>query len=149
MVRQIKDKTGMTLIEVIVAVALVALVVVSLFASVTQTSVFSKRIDRVYTASNLAQRRMDMLKRFDFDLIPFAEETDVRIDADGNLSSTGTYVRTTEVTENYDGNQFLLKVKVTVKKAKVNIDGSIYGDTGQITFVGQPVVMETLFSDMD
>jgi type II secretory pathway pseudopilin PulG len=149
MLRQIKDKTGMTLVEVIVAVALVALVVVSLFASVTQTSVFSKRIDRVYTASNLAQRRMDMLKRFDFDLIPFAEETDARIDADGNLSSTGTYVRTTEVTENYNGNPFLLKVKVTVKKAKVNIDGSIYGDTGQITFIGQPVITETLFSDTD
>ncbi len=147
MLRQIKDKTGMTLIEVIVAVALVALVVVSLFASVTQTSVFSKRIDRVYTASNLAQRRMDMLKRFDFDLIPFTEETDARIDTDGNLSSTGTYVRTTEITENYNGNPFLIKVKVSVKKAKVNMDGSIYGETGQITFVGQPVVMETLFSD--
>ncbi|MFC1548992.1 prepilin-type N-terminal cleavage/methylation domain-containing protein [Candidatus Omnitrophota bacterium] len=143
------NKKGMTFIEVIVAAALVALVVVSLFAAVTQTSVFSKRIDRVYKASYLAQRRIDMLKRLDFDLVQFSEETDVRVDADGNLSSTGTYVRTTEVDTNYSGNPFLLKVKVTVKKAHVKYDGSIYGDLGQITIIGQPIVMETLFCDVE
>lgn len=149
MLGPVHDKRGMTLIEVIVAAALVALVVVSLFASVTQTSIFSKRIDRVYTASYLAQRRIDMLKRLDFELVQFAEETDVRVDADGNVSLTGTYVRTTEVGTNYNGNPFLLKVKVTVKKANVNTDGSIYDDLGQLTFIGQPIVMETLFCDIE
>ena len=122
MLGAVHEKRRMTLVEVIVAVALVALVVVSLFASVTQTSVFSKRIDRMYTASYLAQRRIDMLKRLDFELVQFAEETDVSVDADGN---------------------------VTVKKANVNFDGSIYDDLGQLTFIGQPIVMETLFCDVE
>jgi prepilin-type N-terminal cleavage/methylation domain-containing protein len=145
----LKSSRGMTLIEVIISIALVALVVVSLFAAVTQTSVFSQRIDRVYTASNLAQRRIDMLKKLDFELVEFAEETDVRIDADGNQDTNGTYVRTTEIETDYNGNPFLLKVKVTVKKANVSIEGNIYDDTGQISFVGQPIVMETLFSDVE
>jgi type II secretory pathway pseudopilin PulG len=145
----LRDSRGMTLIEVVISIALVALVVVSLFAAVTQTSVFSQRIDRFYTASYLAQRRIDMLKRLDFDLIQFAEETDVRIDADGNQDANGTYARTTEVETDYNGNPFLLKVKVTVKKAKVSVDGSIYDDAGQVSYIGQPVVMETLFSDVE
>lgn len=149
MVGMLRRSSGMTLIEVVISVALVALVVVSLFAAVTQTSVFSQRIDRAYTASYLAQRRIDMLKRLDFELVEFAEETDVRIDADGNQDENGTYVRTTEVTTGYNGNPFLLKVKVTVKKANVSVDGSIYNDAGQISFVGQPIVMETLFSDVE
>ncbi|MBD3426174.1 MAG: hypothetical protein GF409_02965 [Candidatus Omnitrophica bacterium] len=145
----LNSSRGMTLIEVVISIALVALVVVSLFAAVTQTSVFSQRIDRVYTASYLAQRRIDMVKRLEFDQLGFAEETDVRVDADGNLASDGHYVRTTEVTENYSGNAFLAKVKVTVQRAKVYMDGSITDDAGQISYIGQPVVMETLFADME
>ena len=123
-------------------------IVLSLVATDTQSSIFAKRIDLVYTATQIAQRRMDLLKRLGFDQVPAAVETDVRVGADGNISSTGNYVRTTEVTTSFGGNSSLTKVKVTVKKVKIYMDGSIM-DSGEMTFLGQPVVMETLFSDIE
>ena len=54
-------------------------------------------------------------------------------------------VRTTEVDTNYGGNASLAKVKVTVQKMKINIDGII--EEG--VYLGQPVIMETLFSDIE
>ena len=142
------NKKGLTFVEVIVAAALVVVIVLSLVATDTQSSIFAKRIDLVYTATQIAQRRMDLLKRLGFDQVPAAVETDVRVGADGNISSTGNYVRTTEVTTSFGGNSSLTKVKVTVKKVKIYMDGSIM-DSGEMTFLGQPVVMETLFSDIE
>ncbi|RKY42975.1 MAG: hypothetical protein DRP85_01215 [Candidatus Makaraimicrobium thalassicum] len=145
-----KTSRGITLVEVVMAVALTAIVVVSLGASMTQSSVFSMRIERVYTASYLAQRRIDMLKRLRFDELSGAAETDIRIGADGNIDSNGDYTRTTEITTNFDGNPYLTKIKVTVNKVRINIDGTIRDPgTGEITYMGQPIVMETLFADID
>jgi type II secretory pathway pseudopilin PulG len=136
---------GMTLVEVIVAAALVTVIILSLVATVLQSSVFAKRIDQNYTATYIAQRRIDLLKRLGFDQVSAAEETDVRVDVSGNMSSSGIYARTTEVDTNYGGNASLAKVKVTVQKMKINIDGII--EEG--VYLGQPVIMETLFSDIE
>ncbi|MGB3056707.1 MAG: hypothetical protein WBC16_00910 [Candidatus Omnitrophota bacterium] len=141
-------KRGVTFVEVIIAAALVVVIVLSLAATNIQSSVFSKRIDLVYTATQIAQRRMDLLKRLGFDQVPSAVETDVRVDADGNMSASGNYVRTTEVDTNFGGNPSLAKVKVIVKRVKIYMDGSIL-DSGETTFIGQPIVMETLFSNIE
>ena len=143
--RLLKNSKGITLVEVVVSVILVALILAFLIATVAQSSVFSRRIDMIYTASYLAQRRIDMLKRLDFDQIPAAGETDVRVDADGNIDPNGSYFRTTEVDTEHDSNSYLSKVKVTVKKLKVCMDGSI----ADSETLGQPIIMETLFSDID
>lgn len=143
------NNRGMTLAEVVIAAILVAIIVVSMLATVTQSSVFSQNIDIAYTASNLAQRRIDWLKRFDFDQVPGNDETDVRIGADGNIDANGNYLRSTEITQNYDSNSHLLKVKVSVKRVRVRADGTIKDpSTGQVTYVGAPVVMETLLADI-
>jgi type II secretory pathway pseudopilin PulG len=141
----LKNNRGVTLVEVILSIFLVGVIVASLVAAAAQSSVFSRRIDMTYTASYLAQRRIDMLKRLDFDQVPSAEEENIRIDADGNTDPNGNYLRTTEVEEDYDGNSYLMKVKVSVVKAKVNLDGSI----SRSQTLGQPVVMETLFSSVE
>ncbi|MFH1309843.1 MAG: type II secretion system protein [Candidatus Omnitrophota bacterium] len=137
------NKRGMTLVEVIVATALVSMAVVSIGALITQSSVFSNRIDTVYTASYLAQRRIELLKRLDFSQISSAVESDLRVGVDGNINANGGYVRTTEVSPNFGGDPHLTKVKVTVKRLKIDIGGG----TGAMVFSGQPVVMETLFTD--
>jgi Tfp pilus assembly protein PilE len=141
-------KRGVTFVEVIIAAALVVVIVLSLAATNIQSSVFSKRIDFVYTATQIGQRRMDLLKRLGFDQVPSAVETDVRVDADGNMFASGNYVRTTEVDTNFGGNPSLAKVKVIVKRVKIYMDGSI-SDSGETTFIGQPIVMETLFSNIE
>lgn len=131
----LRDTKGLTLVEVVVTIALIAIVIVSVVATVVQSATFSNRIDKVYTASYLAQRRIDLLKRFDFDEVPNAEETDIRIGADGTVDPDGDYIRTTGVYT--DSNPYLLKIKVSVDLV---IDGSPSGS---------PVVMETYFVDSD
>ncbi|MEA3489212.1 MAG: type II secretion system protein [Candidatus Omnitrophota bacterium] len=135
MVRVLTDIRGMTLVEVLVTAVLISIVTVSLIATVVQSSSSSRHIDMVYTSSFLAQRRIDLMKRFDFDEVPAAEETDVRIGADGTIDTEGDYFRTTGVYTS--SNPYLLRVKVSVDR---DVDGSPSG---------YPVVMETYFVDSD
>lgn len=143
------DQRGMTLVEVITAAALVLIAAVSMGVVATQSAVFSRRIDTIYTASYLAQRRIDVLKRLSFSDISTAVETDVRVGIDGNIDANGKYLRSTEITPNFSGSANLIKVKVTVKRMKINMDGSILDpETGEMTLLGDPIIMETLFSDV-
>ncbi|HPS20744.1 MAG TPA: type II secretion system protein [Candidatus Omnitrophota bacterium] len=147
----VKDVKGLTLVEVIVAIALVALIIASVGSAIVQASVFSASVDIAYTAAYLAQRRIDVLKRFDFNqLHPGAEETDVRVDSGGNVSSTGEYLRTTEVVTDYNSNPYLIQVKVSIKRIKINADGTIIDPVAKtVKFLGNPFVVETLFVDLD
>jgi type II secretory pathway pseudopilin PulG len=140
----------MTLIETIVSIVLVIVIILSVMGTMMQSSVFSRRIDQVYTATYIAQRRIDLLKRLGFDQVSAAGETDIRVDASGNASPDGHYVRTTEVTTDYGGNPSLTKVKVAVKRLKIYMDGGVLDpSTGEMTFIGDPIVMETLFSNIE
>jgi hypothetical protein len=94
----------------------------------------TEKADKVYTASLLAQGRLDVLKKFDFDDLPtIALETDVGVDV--NDDDVVDYMRTTEITHPYAGNDHLLKVKVSVDRV---VDGQKSGN---------PVAMETVFVD--
>ncbi|MBD3296269.1 MAG: hypothetical protein GF392_02760 [Candidatus Omnitrophica bacterium] len=143
------SRKGMTLVEVVVSVALIALVVLSLVLTVTQSAVYSRRVDVLYTASYLAQRRIDMLNRLDFALLPEAAESSVRIGADGNIDPDGDYLRTTEIQENHDGNPFITRVKVSVFRVQVGLSGEKRDEVGNITTVSSPVVMETLLTNIE
>jgi len=145
----LSSQKGMTLVEVVTAIALAGIVVISLISTVTQSSVFSKTIDITYKASYLAQRRIDMLKRLNFDQLEDAEENQVRINASGVIDSAGEFTRTTEIEMDYDSNQYLCKVKVTIYKVKVTQDGKTTNVSGETVFVGNPIVMETIFADFD
>jgi type II secretory pathway pseudopilin PulG len=149
MFRRAKNDRGMTLVEVVVAMAVVIAVVVAMTAVTSQSSVFSRSVDAVYTASYLAQRRTDMLQRLEFDQLEEAEEDSVRIGADGNMDANGEYLRTTEVDTSHDGNPYLTKVKISVRRARIFPDGGITDSSGQTSFIGNPVVIETLFADVE
>lgn len=136
MVKLLANQKGLTLMEVVVASAIVALVVVSLLITISQSAVFTEESDKIYTASILAQRRIDVLKNFAFsDLPDTAPEADTPIDVNGD--DVTDYYRTTEITENYDGYSDLMQIKVSVDRV-VNGEKS-----------GNPVTMETLFVDME
>lgn len=138
MCKSVSNKKGFTLVEVIVSIMLVSLVIAAVMGIVMQSSIFSKRIDQIYTASNLAKQRMDNLKRFNFNDLPTGGvETDVRIDESGESDSSGDYIRTTAITENFDSNSYLIKIKVSVDRV---VDEAASGT---------PVVIETLFADVD
>jgi type II secretory pathway pseudopilin PulG len=144
------DRKGFTLVEVLTAFTLIVIVISALSASLAQSMIFSKRLDIIYVSSYLAQRRIDLLKRFDFDgLYPAGLENRVRLNAAGNIDPNGEYMRTTEVDENYKGNPYLTKITITVYRIKINMDGSIIDPvTGNVAFMSTPVVMETVFADV-
>ena len=107
-------RKGISLVEVVVAMALVAIVSMAILAAVSQSAVFGGKADKIYAASILAQKRIDLLKKFSFsDLAGMAPETDTAIDIDED--GTTDYMRTTTVTEDYDGYTGLIKVKVFVE----------------------------------
>jgi type II secretory pathway pseudopilin PulG len=133
----IHSKKGMTLVEVIVSAGILALVIVSLVAAIANISVFSRQIDAAYTATNLAKDRMDSLKTFGFrDLPRRAPETDHLIDIDGD--GVIDFKRTTEVQENFNGNPYLIRVKVGVDRIRLIDEEPL----------GKPVVIEALFADV-
>lgn len=135
----------MTLVEVIIATALIAIGVLVVFAVAAQTAMFSERSDRGYDATNIAMNRIEALKRLDFDMLQFTEETDLRVGSDGNASQDGKFFRTTEITASYNGDPSLIKIKVTVREIKVNADGTLPGTQ---VYQGVPIVFETLIVDI-
>ena len=131
----INRQKGISLVEVIVAMALTAIVSLAILAAVSQSAVFGGKADKIYTASIVAQKRIDLLKKFSFsDLAGMAPETDTAVDVDED--GTTDYMRTTTVTEDYEGYTGLIKVKVIVERIEDGVKK------------GGPVVMETLMSDV-
>lgn len=129
---------GVTLVEVVVSAALVALIVSVVVFTVSQSAVDSSKLDMIYTASNLARKHMDSLKTVNFrDLADLAPETDVRVNAEGDADADGDYVRSTEVYEDWNSNPYLTKIKVSVDRV---VDGEASG---------RPVMIETLFADAE
>ncbi len=131
----IQNKKGVTLMEAMIATVIVALVAVAVLGTITQCIVFSAKADMVYSASLLAQTRIDVLKRFPFSSLETYEETSgdpTMLDIDGD--SVWDFARTTEIFTDYEGYSGLTKVKVTVYR----VEGS------QQT--GNSVVIEALYS---
>jgi prepilin-type N-terminal cleavage/methylation domain-containing protein len=141
---------GMTLVEVLVAMVMVGIVVAAVIATFQVGAIISRNLDLIYTGTYLAERRIELLKRFSFESLDVYGENYVRIGGDGNIAADGKYLRSTEITKPYDGNPYLAKVKVTISRAKIRSDGGIVSpDTSQPTLLGQPIVMETLFADVE
>lgn len=135
MIRSFNNSKGLTLTEVLVAIVIVAMISVAVLAAITQSAVLTEHADDIYTASLLAQRRIDVLKKFPFsDLANIAAETDVAIDEDDDGKTD--FVRSTTITENYGGFSDLLMIKVSVDRL---VDGEA---------IGKPLVMEMVFADL-
>ncbi|MFH1847422.1 MAG: hypothetical protein ABH869_07710 [Candidatus Omnitrophota bacterium] len=145
-----ENSKGMCLIEAIVSTGLVGIVTMSMVGAVSQSTVFTKSVDVFYLGTHIAQRRVEVLKRMDFDLLESNAETDIRVSSDGNIDPNGKYFRTTEITANYDNNTDLKKVKVTVKRIRLDMCGTIAKkDTDELDLVHDPIVMETLFVNFE
>jgi prepilin-type N-terminal cleavage/methylation domain-containing protein len=143
-----KNPKGVSLVEVVIATAIVAAVSLAVVGAMSQGSIFSRNIDTMYTATYIAQRRIDVLKRFEFEQLALAEESGTIVGADGNIDPDGGYSRTTEVATEYDNNPNLASVKVSVRRLRLLPGGNMADLSGDEPFAGNPVVMETLFSSV-
>ena len=136
-----KHSKGFSLVEMVVASAIVVSVTVAVLVTVAQNIVFTERADMVYTSSLLAQGRIDALRKFTFQTLyddpTIGNEADIRIDDEGVIDPAGEYVRTTLVEQHVSGNPYLLRVKVTVDRLEEEKKSD------------HPVIMETLFADTE
>ena len=132
--RLLIESKGISILEALVSIAIVALISVAILGTITQSTQLTEEADKVYTASLLAQGRLDVLKKFEFDDLPtIAPETDVGVDV--NDDAVVDYMRTTNIMYPYSGDMNLAKVKVSVDRV---VDGQKFGS---------PVAMETVFVD--
>ncbi|MBF0253465.1 MAG: hypothetical protein HQL29_06600 [Candidatus Omnitrophica bacterium] len=146
---KLKDNKGLSLVEVVVSIGLAMVVIISIVAGVTQGAVFSKRIDMVYTATSIAQNRIDLLKKFDFEDVSAGYESLIKVDEIGSNDTNGKYLRSTEIVDDYLGNTHLKKVKVIVNVVQYKADGTFTdSENGQKVYLTNPIIVETIFSDM-
>ena len=114
-----RNKKGMSLVEVIVALALLVLSIGSIVGILMQNINTGKAIDYSYVATNLAKNRIERLRevRRDRGYADLAnwQETDVTIDRDGVADNNGDFQRTTIVNAAYGAN--LTQITVQVKYA--------------------------------
>ncbi|MFH1305883.1 MAG: hypothetical protein ABIH74_05745 [Candidatus Omnitrophota bacterium] len=125
-------RPAFTLVEVVLASGIMAMVLVALIVAVVRCVTFTGQADKVYTASILAQRQIDVLGKFPFsDLTVIAPETKTSVDTDGD--GITDYYRTTEIFEDYSGYADLLRIKVSVDRIEEGVES------------GHPVTMEAVF----
>lgn len=139
----IHSSKGISLVEMLLSMALVSIAVFAIIGTVAQSAVFSRRVDMQYAASNLASQRMDMVRSLNFTDIQSADEDAVRVDIYGDMDAEGDYLRTTEVFTDHEGNDRLVRVKVTVKVSHIDMLGR-----KEHPAEGHEVILETLISDL-
>jgi Tfp pilus assembly protein PilV len=114
MINIVKNKNGVTLIEVMGSVLVFTIGIAALMAVYWQAGTSSRRADNAYTAYNLAKNRLEALKSVSFSDLPSAIENSIALNKDGVADVTGSFVRSTVVTTNYSGDANLTQVTVSV-----------------------------------
>ena len=114
----LKSKRAITLVEIMVSVALMALLAGAVVSLLVQNMKMGQAIDYNYVAVNIAKSRIDRIRELrrdkGFSNINTAAETNVTVDRDGTPEANGDFRRTTVITENFDSNSDLTRVEVSV-----------------------------------
>ena len=113
-----RGKDGVTLVETLFSVVILALVVACVLVIFVRTVDISKRIDKEYVATNLAKSRLERVRSVKaingFDSLVDLGETDAILDSDGVPDPDGEYKRSTTIATNYSGDTHLTKIDVTI-----------------------------------
>jgi len=113
----------MTLIEIVVATALIGLIIAGMLGVLIQNITLGQSADYAYVAMNLAKSRIERLRevRRDkgyADLINW-QETDVIVNRNGVPDLQGDFKRTTIVNSAYAANLTMITVRVKYKSGGV------------------------------
>ena len=96
-----KNKKGLTLVEVIVASALITLAVGGIIGVLIQNASTGQSIDYTYVATNLAKSRIERLREVRRDKgyteLATCQESNVSINRKGVPDSNGNFERTTTI----------------------------------------------------
>lgn len=144
--KPLTNHKALTLVEVLIAVGIIAIVFVCVILVFVQTAEISKRISLRYTAANIAKNRLEkalnLAQTKGYDVLESFEETDIEVDLDGNTSGGSLdFKRTTTVTPNYGtpANARLTEVVVSV----------LYRYKGSWAPAASAVTVSTLIANME
>ena len=122
-------RKGMSLTEVVIAMALVALSVGGIMAVLVQSVGLRESIDNAYAAVGLAKNRIERIRELRRDrgytALAEAVESDTVIDRNGAYDLNGDFKRTTIVNTGYAANLTKVTVKVKYKRRNVFIPESM------------------------
>ncbi|OIO37809.1 MAG: hypothetical protein AUJ71_04470 [Candidatus Omnitrophica bacterium CG1_02_49_16] len=105
---------GATLIEVMGAVLIFMIGIAALLGVFYASVGMAKRGQYVYTAYNIAKNHIEELKSYGFTNLADANETESVVDKNGVADASGEYIRTTTVTNPYNGDSSLTEIDVKV-----------------------------------
>lgn len=108
------NKKGATLVELMAAVSLFAIVLASFLTVCTQGIKTGGFADNAYLAYNLAKNRIETLKSISFNDLSLAGETNTFLDKNGVPDLDGNYKRSTSVATSYQADPNLTQVTVSV-----------------------------------
>lgn len=115
-----KNRRAMTLAELAMALALVALSIGGIISVLFQSSDLAQAVDSSYVAAELARNRIERIREvrrdMGYDSIPEAAETDTIVDRNGDSDQDGDFKRTTIIDASYGTNLTKVVVRVTYKR---------------------------------
>ena len=108
---RIQKRAGMTLVETVVAVAVLAIFSTGACKLLLSHRRMSDMARAHYTAINIAKNRLELVRTFDFDQVDNFIEDKVVVDTSGVPNTVGNYRRTTQISTVSSN---LLELTVTV-----------------------------------
>ncbi len=108
------NERGVTLVEVMTAVAVFTMTTVGILNLCTSNVAMGKRSDMTYIAYNLAKNHIESLRAMNFSDLSSSAEEDVRLDEFGVADIEGKFVRSTAVVAPYVSDANLTQLTVSV-----------------------------------
>ncbi len=112
-----QKRAGMTLVETVVAVAVLAIFSTGACKLLLSHRKISDMTRAHYTAINIAKNRMELVRTFNFDQVDNFIEDKVVVDASGVPNTAGNYRRTTQIST-VSSNLLELTVTVDLRNRK-------------------------------
>lgn len=117
------EKTGFTLVEMLVAVFLLAFVMAGVYRTLHTAMRLRTTAHRHYLSVIVANNRIERAKTVGFLELPFLAENEVRVDEQGTPDQEGQFLRSTQVNTNVNDNPDLVQITVTVQPPTYRTDG--------------------------
>jgi prepilin-type N-terminal cleavage/methylation domain-containing protein len=112
-------RKGMSLTEVLIAMALVALSIGGIISLLIQGIGMDQSVDYTYVATSLAKNRIERIRQIRMDSgyasLPETAETNILLDRNGNSSQSGDFKRTTIIDPSYAADLTKVTVRVSYK----------------------------------
>jgi prepilin-type N-terminal cleavage/methylation domain-containing protein len=109
---------GFTLVESVVACAILALVIAGSYRLVNMSSALMRSGRNHYIAVNIAKSRAERARNFAYGDLSLLMETNVVVDGNGTPVSAGDFRRSTIIDTNYQAGITLLTVNVEIRNIR-------------------------------